>query len=117
MYSAEIQRGRDQSKVPVDSRGKPCSPQQGPYLGEVRHSRGRRRCLLGDRESSENRVFLSISVRLGAVLELPCPGPRLLDLFRCRFISYCMKERGFTGFDFKDAEGEVRQLVQQLLKL
>lgn len=34
--TAEIQRGTDQSQVPVDSCGKPCDPQQGPHLGEVR---------------------------------------------------------------------------------
>lgn len=39
IYSAEIQRGHDQSQVPVDSCGKPCDPQQGPHLGEVSQSR------------------------------------------------------------------------------
>lgn len=34
----EIQCGHDKSQIPVDSCGKPCDPQQGPHLGEVRHS-------------------------------------------------------------------------------
>lgn len=37
--SAEIQRGRDQSQVPVDRRRKPCDSQQGRHLEEVRQSR------------------------------------------------------------------------------
>lgn len=47
------------------------------------------------------------------VMKFRCPNflfisPRLLNLgfFICRFISYCVKEKGYTGFDFKDAEGE-----------
>lgn len=39
MISAEIQRGRDQSQVPADSCGKPCDPQQGQHLEEVRQNR------------------------------------------------------------------------------
>lgn len=29
-----------------------------------------------------------------------------LWFFICRFISYCVEEKGYTGFDFEDAEGE-----------
>lgn len=34
----------------------------------------------------------------------------------CRFISYCVKERSYTGFDFRDAEGE-DDIVSRLASL
>lgn len=55
--TAEVQRGPDQSQVPVDSRGKPCDPQQGPHLGEVRRSR-------------YNRSVLCFSALYGHVIEI-----------------------------------------------
>lgn len=39
-----------------------------------------------------------------------------LMLFVCRFISYCVKENAYTGFDFKDAEGE-EDIVSRLATL
>lgn len=34
----------------------------------------------------------------------------------CRFISYCVKEKGYTGFDLSDAEGE-DDIVSRLVSL
>lgn len=37
MYSiVEVQRSLDESQVPAYSGGKPCDPQEGPNMGEVR---------------------------------------------------------------------------------
>lgn len=40
MYSLiEVQCGLDQSPVAAYRGGKPCDPQQGPHMGEVRENR------------------------------------------------------------------------------
>lgn len=36
--------------------------------------------------------------------------------FICRFISYCVQEKGYTGFDFTDVEGE-DDIVSRLANL
>lgn len=121
-YFAEIQRGRDQGQVPVDSRGKPCDPQQGLHLEEVRQSRGQittgvqslvlKRdywdwmCILDPGHHTQHKLYTSISS--GAC-------HTMFFLFR-RFITYCVNEKGYTGFDFRDADGE-DDIVSRLANL
>lgn len=40
----------------------------------------------------------------------------VMCIYLCRFIRYCELEQGYTGFDYKDAEGE-EDVVSRLASL